>query len=73
MAAVGLVLRGDRACLRYSGCNKSALRVLKKSLKQVFIIDFMYYTKFAQNNLNLPCKNKFINIQAIYLNRSLKK
>ena len=47
MAAVGLVLRGDRACLRYSGCNKSALRVLKKSLKQVFIIDFMYYIRFA--------------------------
>ena len=48
MAADRLALRGDRVCLRYSGCNKSALRVLKKSLKQVFIIDFMYYTRFTK-------------------------
>ncbi len=48
MAADRLALRGDRVCLRYSGCNKSVLRVLKKSLKQVFIIDFMYYKKFTK-------------------------
>lgn len=58
MAADRLALRGDRACLRYSGCNKSALRVLKESLKQVFIIGFMHCTKFTKNNLNLPYKNQ---------------
>ena len=52
MAADRLVLRGDRACLRYSGCNKSALRVLKESLKQVFIIGFMYHKRFTKYDLN---------------------